>query len=167
MLPNFNPMAIRQQIENLKYQFPALVEDEDSWQASLESETSLHDFLANIVCQIDDCKALVVGTKDRFEELKARKERFERRIEALRELALKTMSAAEVARVELPIATLSLRAVPPSVVIMDEAALPDDVCRFERKPDKAKIKELLSNPSCSITGAAMSNGNVTVSIRIK
>jgi hypothetical protein len=33
----------------------------------------------------------VIGTKDRFEELKARKDRFEHRVETLRKLAFKIM----------------------------------------------------------------------------
>lgn len=158
-----NPLVVRQQIENLKIAYPTLLEDEEAWSASLESETSFNDLLTTIVKRIDDTKALVIGTKDRFEELKARKDRLEHRIEALRTLAMKLMESAELAKVELPLATLSLRAVPPSVIIVDEDNLPDIACKFERKPDKTKIKELLATGP--VSGAVMSNGSRTISIR--
>ena len=160
-----DPRNIRQSIENLKVSHPALMEDDESWVMSLESETNLHDFLTNIVRRIEDTKALVIGTQDRFEELKSRKDRFETRIEALRALAFKMMVSADLAKVELPLATLSLRAVPPSVVITNEENLPDIACKFERKPDKTKIKELLATGP--VAGASMSNGSIAVSIRVK
>jgi hypothetical protein len=156
---------VRLQVENLKVLYPYLIEDDETWLASLESETDFNEILTEIVRRIEDTKALVIGTKDRFEELKTRKDRFEHRVETLRELAFKIMQAADIAKVELPLATLSLRAVAPAVVITDEDNLPDIACKFERKPDKTKIKELLKTGP--VIGASMNNGNITVSIRVK
>jgi hypothetical protein len=160
-----DPHIIKLQINALKASHPELMEDDEAWALTLESETDLDEVLTSIVRRIEDTKALVIGTKDRFDELKARKDRFENRVEALRGLAFKLMEAANVAKLELPEATLSLRNVAPAVVIIDEEKLPDIACKFERKPDKAKIKELLSTGV--VAGAAMSNGGKTVSIRVK
>jgi sugar-specific transcriptional regulator TrmB len=160
-----NPLVIRQQIQNLKVSNPEVMEDDETWLLALESETNVEELLTQIVRQIEDTKALVVGTKDRFEELKARKDRFESRVESLRSLAFKLMEAAELPKLELPEATLSIRSVPPSVMITDEEKLPDIACKFERKPDKTKIKELLA--SGWVAGATMSNGSKSLSIRIK
>lgn len=160
-----NAFEIRNQIEALKVAHPELKEDDEAWQISLESETDINDLLTNIVRQIEDAKALVIGTKDRFEELTKRKQRFEHRVEALRELAFKLMEAAGLPKLELPEATLSIRNVAPSVIITDEESLPDIACKFERKPDKAKIKELLA--SGWVAGATMSNGTKSLTIRIK
>ena len=160
-----NPLVIRQQIQNLKVSNPEVMEDDETWLLALESETNVEELLKQIVRQIEDTKALVVGTKDRFEELKARKDRFESRVESLRALAFKLMEAAELPKLELPEATLSIRSVPPSVMITDEEKLPDIACKFERKPDKTKIKELLA--SGWVAGATMSNGSKSLSIRIK
>lgn len=160
-----NPLVIRQQIQNLKVSNPEVMEDDETWLLALESETNVEELLTQIVRQIEDTKALVVGTKDRFEELKARKDRFESRVESLRSLAFKLMEAAELPKLELPEATLSIRSIPPSVMITDEEKLPDIACKFERKPDKTKIKELLA--SGWVAGATMSNGSKSLSIRIK
>jgi sugar-specific transcriptional regulator TrmB len=160
-----NPLVVRQQIQNLKVSNPEVMEDDETWLLALESETNVEELLTQIVRQIEDTKALVVGTKDRFEELKARKDRFESRVESLRALAFKLMEAADLPKLELPEATLSIRSVPPSVMITDEEKLPDIACKFERKPDKTKIKELLA--SGWVAGATMSNGSKSLSIRIK
>lgn len=162
---NINPQIVRQQIENLKVLHIDLFEDEEAWLLALESETDMDALLTSIVRRIEDSKALVLGTKDRAEELAARRKRFEDRIESLRNLAFKIMDAADVAKIELPEVTLSVRNVAPSVVITDEDNLPDIACKFERKPDKAKIKELLATGL--VAGAVMTNGGKTLSIRIK
>jgi len=75
------------------------------------------------------------------------------------------MEATELRKMELPEATLSIRSVAPSVIITDEENLPDIACKFERKPDKAKIKELLA--SGWVAGATLSNGTKSLTIRIK
>jgi hypothetical protein len=160
-----NPQVIRQQIENLKTLHIDLFEDEEAWLLTLESETDMDALLTSIVRRIEDSKALVLGTKDRAEELAARRKRFEDRIESLRNLAFKIMEAADIANRELPEVTLSVRNVAPSVIITDEESLPDIACKFERKPDKTKIKELLATGL--VAGAAMTNDGKTLSIRIK
>jgi hypothetical protein len=166
-MANFNPQIVRQQIENLKVAYPALIEDDESWQMSLESETDLHGFLTDIVRKIEDTKALVIGTKDRFEELKARKDRFEYRIEALRELAFKAMHAAEVAKVELPEATLSLRAGTQQLIgEADANSLPDELCKISRSPDRTAIKDALKTGQ-TVPGFTLSNSQPSLSIRIK
>lgn len=162
-----NPMLVRQSIENLKIAYPELVHDDQSWQMSLESETDMHELLTSIVRQIDDAKALVIGTKDRFDELKARKDRFEHRIEALRELAFKLMQSAELAKVELPEATLSLRAGQQQLVgDADPANLPDELCKISRDLDRTKIKDALKT-GLTVPGFALSNSTPSLSIRIK
>jgi hypothetical protein len=162
-----NPLVIRQQIENLKIAHPALLEDDHSWQISLESETDINEMLTNIVRRIDDTKALVIGTKDRFEELSARKLRFEHRIEALRELAFKLMQSAEVAKVELPEATLSLRAGTQQLIgNADPNALPDGLCKISRTPDRTAIKDALKAGQ-TVPGFELSNSPPSLSIRIK
>jgi hypothetical protein len=122
-----NPDVIKRQIENLKVSYPDLAGDDESWQMSLESETDLAELLTNLVRKIDDAKALVIGTKDRFEELEQRKARFEHRIDALRQLAFKLMQSSEVTKLELPEATLSLRNGAQQLVgEADAATLPDE-----------------------------------------
>src|SRR6185312_3819939 len=135
-----DPLIVRQQVENLKIVHPELMEDDDAWISSLESETDFNEVLTAIVRRIEDTKALVVGTKDRFEELKARKDRFEFRVEKLREIAFRLMHSAELAKVELPEATLSLRAGTQQIIgDADPALLPDTLCKISRSLDRTAI----------------------------
>jgi len=162
-----DPRDVRQQVENLKIVHPELLEDDESWLASLESETDFTDLLTNIVERIDDTKAMVVGTKDRFEELKARKDRFEHRIEMLRGLLFNLMQAADVAKVELPIATLSLRAGQQQLIgEPDPFFLPEHFRKTVVTADRTKIKEALKAGE-SVEGCELSNSPPSLSIRVK
>jgi len=162
-----NPAIIRQQIENLKITYPNLMEDDEAWQASLESETDMTELLTNIVRQIEDAKALVIGTKDRFEELDKRKKRFEHRVDALRELAFKIMHSADLAKLELPEATLSLRAGTQQLIgDADPSTMPDTLCKISRTLDRAAIKDALKN-GATVAGFSLSNSPSSLTIRIK
>jgi predicted nuclease with TOPRIM domain len=162
-----NPNLIRQQIENLKVSYPDLVEDEETWQMSLESQTDLAELLTNVVRKIEDAKALAVGTKDRLEELEKRKARFEHRVDALRQLAFKLMSAAEVNKLELAEATLSLRNGTPQLIgEADPTLLPDDLCKVSRSIDRTKVKDALKSGR-DVPGFSLSNSAPSLSIRVK
>lgn len=162
-----DPAIIQHQIANLKVAYPDLADDEEGWSLSLETETELDEMLTKLVRMIEDSKALIEGTGARMDELKARQDRFKRRIEAYRSLIFKLMQAAELPKRELPEATLSIRAGSQKVVILDEEALPDIACKFVRKPDLTKIKELLTDEAGVCAGATLSNAESSLAIRVK
>lgn len=162
-----DPMMVRQQVENLKLLHPDLIEDEEAWISSLESETDVGELLTSIVRRIEDTKALVIGTKDRFEELKSRKGRFEHRVDSLRDLAFKIMSAAELPKLELPEATLSIRKGQPKVIgEPDMERLPECCRKVTVSPDRAEIKKALEG-GFDIPGCSLSNGEPSIAIRVK
>lgn len=162
-----DPNAVRLQVENLKIVHPEILEDDETWLSALESETDFNEILTTIVRRIEDTKALVIGTKDRFEELKARKDRFEHRVETLRDLAFKIMQAADLAKVELPEATLSLRAGQQQLVgDANPDALPDKFCKISRNLDRFAIKEALKTGQ-TVPGFSLSNSQPNLTIRIK
>jgi hypothetical protein len=161
-----NPDIIRLQVKGLKLIHPEILEDDEAWLATLESETDFNEILTTIVRRIEDTKALVIGTKDRFEELKIRKDRFEHRMETLRELAFKIMQAADLAKIELPEATLSLRAGQQQLVGEPDITMPDEFWKYSRDPDRMKIKEALKTGK-TVPGFSLSNSQPNLSIRIK
>lgn len=164
---NLDPTIIRRQLENLKVSYPEILEDDEAWQISLESETDLPALMTAIVRKIEDAKALAVGTKDRLEDLEKRKARFEDRVEAMRQLAFKLMQAAEVNKLELAEATLSLRNGAQQIVgEADPATLPDDFCKVSRTIDRTKIKEALKAGK-EVPGFSLSNAAPSLSIRVK
>ena len=163
-----DPKAIRLQVENLKLIHPEILEDDEAWLATLESETDFNEILTTIVRRIEDTKALVIGTKDRFEELKARKDRFEHRVETLRNLAFKIMQAADIAKLELSEATLSLRAGTQQLIgdELETQPLPDELCKISRSPDRTAIKDALKTGQ-TVPGFSLSNSPPSLTIRIK
>lgn len=163
----FDVNMVRLQIENLKISYPGLIDDDESWQMSLESETDLTDLLTSIIRRIEDAKALVIGTKDRLEDLKLRKERFEERVDALRQLTFKLMQAAEVQSIEMAEATLSIRKGTPQLVgDADAETLPGDLCNITRSVNRAKVKEALKAGQ-AVPGFSLSNSVPSLTIRVK
>lgn len=158
---------LRLAISNLKVLYPELLEDDEAWLATLESETNFNEVLTSVVRRIEDTKALAIGTKDRLDELKTRKDRFELRIEKLRELAFKIMQDAELNKIELPEATLSLRAGQPQLIgDTDAEALLPEFRKIHVSPDKVAIKEALK-AGRTVPGFSLSNSQPSLTIRIK
>jgi sugar-specific transcriptional regulator TrmB len=166
MNPRLDPQIIQQQIAELLIEYPELAEDEILRADMIEGETQAIEFLAEIVRRLEDTASLRDGVSERIRELTDRKSRFERRVEALRSMAFKVMNTADLKKVELPTATLSIRTGAPQVVIYDSTSLPADCLRIKTEPDKTAIKEKLKAGG-AVPGAYLSNSEPTLSIRVK
>ena len=163
-----NPLFVRQQIENLKLMHPEIWEDDDHQLLldTLEGQTDLHEFFASLVHGMRTAEAFILGMSTLMEQLKARRDRYERREEVLRGLALKLMQHANVRKIELPQATLSIRAGQPRVIVTDEARLPEQFVRIKREPDKHLIASHLKAGE-RVDGAELSNSEETLAVRVK
>ena len=164
-MPQFNPSHIKLQIDQLFLQYPDLQEDEILRADMLEGSTDLNDFLRATERKRQEAVSMAEAIDINMEALNQRRNRFKHRDEALRSLMFKLLEWGNLKRVELPEATISIRAGTPRVVIVDEAAIPDALCRFRREPDKVKIKAALADGE--VNGAALSNAEPTISIRVK
>lgn len=162
-----NPLLVRQQVENLKVLHPDLLDDDEAWLASLESETRFEELVTQIVRRIEDTKALAEGTAGRLDELNARKARLLHRMESLRNLLFKLMESAELAKLELAEATISVRKGQPQLIgEADAETLLPQFRRVSVTPDKAAIKDALKAGQ-TVPGFSLSNSQPTLSIRIK
>ena len=166
MPDRLDPTFVRREIDALRYSHPDVMDDEELWQLALTSETDLHEFLTVVVKRMGQTEANIEGIGDWIAELKARQQRFEQRCDAMRSLAFKLMQQAAVKKVELPLATLSIRAGQPRIIITNEAALPSDCVRIKREPDKIAIKEHLARGE-PVPGAELSNSEPVLAVRIK
>ena len=153
--------------EAIKAGIRDLTDDTDAIRDTLEGETELHPMIRAMLLSIEDDQLMVDGAKARIEDLSERKRRFEGRIEAKRTLVEQAMTVAEIEKVETDLATVSLRAVPPKLIVGEDADLPS---RFfipqPPKRDDAAIKAALKAGEI-IPGAALSNGGRSISIRRK
>jgi Gp157 protein len=154
------------QIDALVIAYPELAEDEQFRADMVEGATTTHEVSAKIVDRMQDAEAKVDGISGLITEWTARKARFARRAEAMRVLVFRLMDRAGLRKIELPAATLSIRAGVPRVIITDETALPPDCVRIRTEPDRIAIKERMARGE-QIPGAEMSNSEPVLSVRIK
>lgn len=164
-------LALETQAAAILREMLATVTDEDGIADSIASETNLQEAIAEVLDNITEDEALTAGLKAKCEEMVARRLRLEHRIERRRAAIERAMSVAELHRLELPTATLSLRRVPPGLEIVDEGQIPREY--FVPQPDKldrTKLKAALKEKDvfpdgADIPGARLDNGGISLSVR--
>jgi hypothetical protein len=159
--------TLRLQIEALLREYPELADDEFLRADMLEGETGINDVLTAIHRMIEDSKALREGTQPRINDLIARAQRFQKRMDFGRDLISKILEAASLKKLELPEVTLSLRNNPQQLVgDPNPMMLPDDLVKIARIADRKKIREALVQGQ-TVEGCSLSNAPPTLMIRIK
>jgi hypothetical protein len=157
---------VRGQIERLKVAFPELVEDADFLADMVEAETALDIVVTKLFREQRDAGAFANAVREQEKELAERRSRFERRQEMDRSLILSLMQSANMTKLMLAEATLSISTLPPKPIVDDEASVPDELCNFNRWPNMAAIKAAVKAGE-NVPGVHMSNGGTTLTIRIK
>jgi hypothetical protein len=168
-MPNrLDPTFVRAQIELLRHTHPDIwdADDETLLADMLEAQTGLNELLAAIVDRMCDAEAFAAGLDLMLATMKARRDRFDQCKDAMRSLAFRLMTQADVHNIKLTQATLSVRAGQPRVVITDEARLPEQFVRIKREPDKHLIASHLKAGE-TVPGAEISNSEPVLSVRVK
>lgn len=156
---------IERQMARILTENPGLMEDEESRLITLESETDGVEALRSLVKDMMVADAFASGLTGMIEDMEARKARFVKRVTTYRALIERIMSAADISKLPLPEATLSLRPSPPRVVIANEAVIPEPYWRTKREPNKTAIKDALRD-GVTIPGCFLSNGEPALSVRM-
>jgi len=162
-----DPTVIRHQIAQLQAAHPEVFAGDDDalLNDTIEGETDLKEFLdREVIVSVLLAEAMAEAIDKVVATLRKRQGRFERRSEVLRTLAHKLMDEAGVRSMVCDAATLSIRTGQPKVVITDEAALPDRLCRIKREPDKRLIREHLESGTVALAGAMLSNAEPTLAM---
>jgi hypothetical protein len=157
---------LKGRIEALQIEYPELADDDDLRADVFEGETALPEVLAKLVNTTLEAETMSDAIKSRAAELATRKARFDRKANASRGLILDLMERANFSKLQLTEATLSVRQIAPSPIVVDETALPDNCVRIERKPDMKAIKAEIEGGR-EVQGVAMSNGKASLTIRTK
>ena len=162
-----NPDIIRQQITNLGMQFPQLIEDADAWALSIESETSAFDLLRQIERRRQEAANMAGALASNIAEIEIRQARFVEREKAMRVLAFKIMSAADLRKAEFAEATYSIRNGQQKLIgDTDAEQLPAALQRRKVEANREAIKEALKAGQ-TVTGFTLSNAEPQLSIRTK
>ena len=161
-----DPTVIRAQVDGLLAEYPDLMEDEVLHLDMLEGSTDLVEFMRGLERHRQEAVAMSEAIAMTIDAWRARRVRFDQRDEVIRGLMFKLLQTAQLKRLELPEATLSIRLGVPKVVVADEAAIPDEFCRIKREPDKIKIKAALADLQ-PVPGAVLSNAEDSLAVRVR
>lgn len=134
---------------------------------TIEGETNLAEACVAVLEECHEDEILVEGLDAKIKELSIRKGRMEKSVETRRNVILMAMEKAGLGTIKSPLGTMSVRPTPKQAVITDDALIP---ARFfkavDPKLDRAELASCLRSGEI-IPGATLSNGGVTLTVRIK
>ena len=141
--------------------------DERTLADTIEGLTDLHEIVAAIVRSAIVDEALAEGLRGRVGEMQARLERLEDRASKRRQIARDVMAETDLKSITAPDFTISLRLGVPSLVVIDEALIPQDYWvprdpRLDRQALNADLKREIEIP-----GVTLKNPEPILSVRVK
>lgn len=155
---------VKANIAALMSEYPELQDDEELHFDMLEGETDLNEIITRILSEKLEADAMADAVKSRMTDLQARKQRYEKKGQMMRGLIKSLMDTAQIDKMTLPEASLSIRQSPVSVDVTDLEALPQGFFKVERKADKTAIKTAIKAGE-EIPGAELVEGSPTLSVR--
>jgi hypothetical protein len=141
--------------------------DEETIRDTLEGLTTLNELIAATIRSALIDEALQAGLRLRLEDMRERLSRLELRGIKKRQVALEALSEVGLTKLEQPDFTVSVRAGPPSLVVVAEKEIPNDY--WVPQPPKLDRQTLLSKlkTGTQITGAQLSNPKPILNVRTK
>lgn len=140
-------------------------DDQEIIETAVEGETNLIEAISGAVDRMAELDAHAEAIAMQIKALSERKSRFESQGDRIKAAIHVAMSHAEMRKLELPTATLSIRAVPPKAEITDEALVPSQYWKpQDPKLDKKAVLDALKSKQ-DVPGASLSNGGETLAVR--
>lgn len=141
--------------------------DDDTLADTVEGLSDLPDLLSEIVRSALDDRAFAGALRDRIGEMRVRLDRFDSRLEKKRSIVRDAMESAGLKKIIEPDFTVSVGKAPPSIVVVDDAAIPGEF--WFPQPDKldrhAVLLELKAGHE--VVGAKLNNRAATITVRTK
>lgn len=162
--PVFAVNAVLEHVTTLRREFPQLADDEELLADTLEGETDLNTLAGKLVTMVRENDMMAEAISARIGALRERQTRSTMRMNFLRGLLHRLLTESNITSVKTVEGNVSVVNSPEKVIIIDEAAIPDEYCRIKKEPDKTAIKKAL-NSGKHISGASLSNGGTTIMIR--
>jgi hypothetical protein len=144
---------------------PVLAEDEQLRADMLDAELDFPEAIERIVKRLRKREAYAAANDALVSQYDAEAGRHRAAVLGQRRLILTLLEAAQIARVRLPNigGLVSLAQSQPKVIITDEAAIPGELMRVTREPNKKAIGDRLKAGE-AIPGACLSNAEPYVRI---
>jgi hypothetical protein len=141
-------------------------EDDPDFLAMLEAETDAPERLRKILRAARFAEADAEKLAGMIRDMQERKKRFEAKADTLRAIARTGMESLGLPKLHAPDFTATISTGRPSLIIEDEEAIPTQLCRVKREPDKTAIRKALENGEV-IPGAALGPASNTLTVRTK
>ncbi len=141
--------------------------DEQTLADTLEGLTDLYEIIAAIVRSALVDEAMAVGLKGRIQDMQERMRRLTDRAASRRRVARDAMLNVDVKKIKAPDFTLSVRPGSAAVTIIDETVIPEAYWK-PRDPvlDRSRLLSDLKG-GVQVAGAALSNPEPVLSVRIR
>jgi len=161
----FAAIAYRAICDRIRVQDPQI--DEQTLADTVEGLTDLHEIVAAIVRAALSDEALATGLKDRIAEMQDRLERLQDCASKRRRIAKDVMVELDVKKITAPDFTVSIRPGMPSLLVLDEAAVPSiywqpAAPRLNRQGLLSELKD-----GADIKGVTLSNPEPVLSVRTR
>lgn len=163
---NANIADFRAQWHDILEAYPELAEDESLRADVLDAETDFHKLIDSLVQRKLEARELATGAKLRKQEVGERQSRFERQEAGFDTLIKSLMQFADMQKVVLSEATVSITKPRTKVSILDVNELPQGFYAVERKPKSAEIKAALEAGQ-TVPGAELVLGEDGLMVRTK
>jgi hypothetical protein len=141
--------------------------DEQTLADTVEGLTGLHEILTAIIRAALADQALANGLETRIAEMQARLGRLQDRAAKRRQIAKDVMVELDLKRINAPDFTVSIRPGTPSLLVIDEAAVPS--IYWEPREPRLNRQGLVADlkQGAEITGVALSNPEPVLSVRTR
>jgi hypothetical protein len=149
----------------LHLQFPDA--DDASLRDTLEGLSSLPEMVATVLRSHLEDVTLTTALRARLNDMQKRLSRLEERAEKKRTLVTSVMERADLRKLTEPDFTVSLRPVPPPLVVTAEGEIPETY--WKPQPPKLDRKGLIAvlNAGQVVPGAILGNGGMTIAVRTR
>jgi hypothetical protein len=145
---------------------PDLEVDEQLKLSTLEGETQLNEIVSALIAGNEDDEGMIEAIKAQIVIRRERINRLENRIEARKNAVVSLMDCAQIAKLPLPEATVSVRTLQPRPKIVNEDEIPEAFKVPVLKPDKDAIDAALERGE-TVPGVIMTNGGAGLTVRRK
>ncbi|MGB9021569.1 MAG: siphovirus Gp157 family protein, partial [Pseudolabrys sp.] len=134
---------------------------------TVEGLTDLHEIVTAIIRSALTDEALVTGLKCRIADMQGRLDRLQDRASKRRQIAKDVMVELDLKKVTAPDFTVSIRPGMPSLLVIDEAAVPS--IYWEPREPRLNRQELANDlkQGAEIAGVALSNPEPVLSVRTR
>jgi hypothetical protein len=157
---------VKAEIAKLIAANPELADDEALREDMIAGETNATRIIERALEEQQGAEMMVGAIKAREIDIVARRGRYERKSEAMRSLIKSIMRAANLDKITLTEASLSLTKARQTVGIEDLDQLPQGYFKTTRQADKAAIKSAFERGE-EIPGAFIVTGDMGLTIRTK